>query len=287
MPVLEVKEIQAKSILNPSRIPGVDYAINPYMGCAFGCTYCYATFMGRMAKKPVESWGGYAYPKTNAIEVLHAQVRKLKDKGKNACVLFSTVTDPYQGIEAKYTLTRQCMETLLEEGFQGRVSVLTKSPLVLRDMDVLKKFNETDIGLTITTTNDALSRFFEKNAPPASKRLEALKTLNENGFRTYAFVGPLLPHFAAKEQELDALFKAIADTGTREIFVEHINLSPYILRRVQEQFSSMEPSAVHAFDASQCMEYRKKLDEVVYTLTDKHGLSIRSKHTLYHPTSTH
>lgn len=181
-----IQEIKVKSILSKSGISGVDYCINPYVGCSNGCRYCYATFMKRFTGHQ-EAWGSFVDVKVNAPEVLHRQMRKAA-KGK---VMISSVTDPYQPMEGKYRLTRQCLETLLH--YQFPVDILTKSPLVLRDIDLIKKFKQIEVGITITTDDDAIKRIFETHAPPVEARIQALKALYENGIKTYAFIGPLLP----------------------------------------------------------------------------------------------
>ena len=132
---MDFREIQAKSILSPCGIPGIDYVINPYTGCRYGCTYCYASFMGRFIKdKTVQDWGEYVIAKVNAPELLKKELRKLRNKGKGLEIFFSSVTDPYQGVEAKYKLTRQCLEILADWEYEGYISILTKSNLVLRDV---------------------------------------------------------------------------------------------------------------------------------------------------------
>jgi len=193
----EIKELFAKSILVPSKLPECDFVINPYTGCRFGCSYCYASFMGRFVNKNISDWGNYVYAKINAPELLKKEITKLKDKGKGKTILLSSVTDPFQGIEAKYKISTKCLDVLADYGFEGKVSILTKSPAVLSVLSILKRLKNVDVGLTITSTNDQISRYFEKFAPSLSSRLETLKKLNEEGIKTYSFFGPLLPHFVA------------------------------------------------------------------------------------------
>ena len=159
----DIKEITAKSILTPCRIPGIDWVINPYVGCRFGCTYCYASFMGRFVGKKIADWGEYVYPKINAPKLLKKELpKKLKNKGGGQEIFFSSVTDPYQGLEAKYQLTRKCLEELADFGFEGTLSILTKSDLVTRDIDLFKRFAHPVVGFTVTPTADHLSPFFVK-----------------------------------------------------------------------------------------------------------------------------
>src|SRR3989344_3933061 len=147
---MDFREIQAKSILSPCGIPGIDYVINPYIGCRFGCTYCYASFMGRfIIGKSVADWGEYVFAKTNAPQLLAKELpSKLKNKGRGIEIFLSSVTDPYQGMEAKYKLTRQCLEVLVRFGFEGLVSILTKSDLVTRDIDIFNKLKHVSVGIT-------------------------------------------------------------------------------------------------------------------------------------------
>ncbi len=184
--MIAIQEIRVKSILSQSGIPGADYCINPYVGCYHGCNYCYATFM-RKYTGHTEQWGSFVDVRMNASEVLQKQLKRAA-KGN---VIISSVTDAYQPIEAHYKITRQCLEALLT--YQFPVDILTKSPLVLRDLDLIKEFNDIEVGITITTDDDAIRKIFEPRAPSIEARINTLRTLYKNGIRTYAFIGPLLP----------------------------------------------------------------------------------------------
>jgi DNA repair photolyase len=280
---MDFRKIAAKSILNRCGIPGIDFVVNPYIGCRFACKYCYASFMGRFVGKTVADWGEYVYAKTNAPELLRAELpKKLKNKGVGKEIFFSSVTDPYQGMEAKYRLTRRCLEELIAFGFGGLVSILTKSDLVLRDIDLFKKLPRVSVGLTVTSTDDGVSRFFETYAPPSSRRITALAALHKEGIKTYAFIGPLLPHFVAQEDALDRLMAAIAQSGTRDIFVEHLNLSSYIRNRLMEEMKREERAVVEKFYSSQSKAYREELDVLVRRLLTKHDLRLILNQTIYH-----
>lgn len=279
---MEIKEITAKTILVKCGIPGIDFTINPYTGCGFACKYCYASFMGRFVNKPISDWGTYVYPKINAPQLLQKEISKLKNKGKDKEIFISSVTDPYQGLEAKYRLTRQCLEILADHGFEGVVSILTKSDLVTRDIDIFKKLNKVLVGLTITSTNDGISRYFEKYAPPVSKRIQALKKLNNNGIKTYAFIGPLLPHFVAKEEEVEKLFKQLKALGTTDIFVETLNLSTYIKNRLTAEMKNADPSIIDKFYSSQSPKYREQLNEMIQRLVKKYGMHLLKDMVIFH-----
>ena len=179
-----VKEIRAKTILSASKI--YPYAINPYTGCEHACTYCYARFMKRFSGHR-EAWGQFVDVKVNAADLLRQELLKKK----RAQVWISGVCDPYQPLEGKYGLTRQCLEILAENGWP--VAVQTRSPLVLRDLDIIKKGKDFEVGLSVTTADDRIRQIFEPNAPPIQERVDALEQLHQAGIRTYAMIAPMLP----------------------------------------------------------------------------------------------
>ncbi|PJC33681.1 radical SAM protein [Candidatus Roizmanbacteria bacterium CG_4_9_14_0_2_um_filter_36_12] len=279
---MEFKEVKAKTILTACKIPDIDYVINPYIGCRFACKYCYASFMGRFIDKTIYDWGGYVYAKINAPELLKKEIKKLKNNGKGKEIFFSSVTDPYQGVEAKYKLTRQCLEILADYGFRGVVSILTKSDMVTRDIDVFKKIKNVIVGLTITSTDDKISRYFEKYAPPVSSRLKALKTLNKNKIKTYAFIGPLLPHFVAQTGELEKLFKSLSETGTKDLFIEHLNLVKYIRSRLFEEMKDINKEILQKFYSSQSKNYRVELEEKIKALIKKYKMNLLLDMVIFH-----
>lgn len=179
-----VSEILAKSVLSTSKI--YDYAVNPYGGCQHACSYCYARFMKRFTGHK-EPWGEFVDVKINAPDLLALEVLK-KKQGK---VWVSGVCDPYQPLELRYRLTRQCLQILTDAGWP--VVVQTRSPLVVRDLDVLVAAPDLEVGLSIPTADDALRILFEPHAPPIPKRVKALDDLHRAGVRTFAMIAPLLP----------------------------------------------------------------------------------------------
>lgn len=134
-----------------------------------------------------EAWGSFVDVKINTPEILEKQL-KTAEKGR---VIISSVTDAYHPIESKYRLTMQSLEILLQHQFP--VNILTKSPLVLRDADLIKKFEDISVGITITTSDEKTRRIFEPNAPSIMARAHTLKALHNKGILTYAFIGPVLP----------------------------------------------------------------------------------------------
>ena len=178
------KEIQAKAILSTSRV--YDYVVNPYVGCQHACTYCYARFMKRFTGHK-EPWGEFVDVKINGPDLLPMEIKR-KRKGN---VWVSGVCDPYQPLEAKYRLTRSCLKILREHDWP--VIVQTRSPLVLRDIDVLKGARYFEVGFTVTTVDDCIRKWFEPGAPAIKDRLNALDVLHQAGIRTYAMIAPMLP----------------------------------------------------------------------------------------------
>ena len=179
-----VKEVYAKTILSKSKVS--DYTINPYVGCEHGCTYCYARFMKRFTGHK-EEWGRFVDVKTNAASLLQREIRK-KRSGR---VWISGVCDPYQPIEKKHELTRRCLEILSKHGWP--VTIQIKSPLVKRDLELLRTFNDIEVGLTITTADENIREIFEPNSPAIEERIEILEKLHSAGLKTYAMIAPLLP----------------------------------------------------------------------------------------------
>lgn len=179
-----VKEIQAKAILSVSKV--YDYVINPYTGCQHGCTYCYARFMKRFTGHK-EPWGEFVDVKINASDLLQVEIKR-KKRGR---VWVSGVCDPYQPLEAKYKLSRRCLEILDQHNWP--VVVQTRSPLILRDIDILKEARDFEVGFTVTTMDDRIRKLFESSAPPIKDRLNALDVLHRAGIRTYAMIAPMLP----------------------------------------------------------------------------------------------
>jgi DNA repair photolyase len=279
---MEIHETIAKTILVPSKLPDTDYVVNPYTGCVFGCAYCYASFMGRFVGESFEDWGKYLYVKVNAPELLAKELTALGPQKRRSRVLLSSVTDAYQYAERKYQVTRRLLEAFANDGYPGLISILTKSPLVVRDIDVLRRLASTEVGFTITTTDDRASRELEVRAPLASARLEALQAIHAAGIPTYAFIGPLLPHFFDRPDLLDKLFASVAATGVKTVFVEHINLKSYIRNRLVNILTPERPDAADLYSPEREKAARVRLDALIQELVHRYGLSLRLGRVLTH-----
>lgn len=179
-----INEIRAKTILSASKI--YTYVINPYVGCEHACSYCYARFMKRFSGHK-EPWGEFVDVKINAADLLQVEIIKKKP----AKVWISGVCDPYQPLESKYQLTRKCLEILVDNNWP--VVIQTRSPLVLRDIDILRRSGNVEAGFSIPTADDKFRQIFEPHAPAISERINALDELHKAGIRTYAMIAPILP----------------------------------------------------------------------------------------------
>ncbi|MDH5481867.1 MAG: radical SAM protein [Candidatus Bathyarchaeota archaeon] len=179
-----IKEVYARTILSKSKV--FDYTINPYIGCEHSCVYCYARFMKRFTGHK-ERWGEFVDVKINAAYLLQNEINR-KKVGR---VWISGVCDPYQLLEKKYEITRRCLEILSKHNWP--VTVQTKSPLVLRDVDLLRKIKDVEVGFTITTADDDVRKIFEPNVSSIEERIETLEKLHSLGIRTFAMIAPMLP----------------------------------------------------------------------------------------------
>ncbi len=209
---MKVREIIVKSVLTKSNLPGVDLVINPYIGCVHSCQYCYADFMRKFTGHIGEEWGDFVDVKTNAAETINPY--KIP---RNALILFGSVTDPYQPIESKYEITKKCLEKLLK--VQPNLEILTKSPLILRDIELLKKFKNLRVGISIGILDEKFSRELEPGTASPLRRIEVLKKLHEAGIKTYLFVSPIFPEISDIPSLLDS-----AEGYFDEVFFENLNI---------------------------------------------------------------
>jgi len=211
---MKVKEVLAKSILNESSIG--DYCINVYIGCQHACRYCYADYYTRKIYGIKDSWGTYVFAKINAPSLLLKEIKR-KKKG---IVYISSLSDPYQPIEEKYKLTRKILEILLSHDWP--IIVQTKSTLVLRDLDLLERFSQAEVGFTIITLDEKIRERLEPYAPPIAERIRALKILKEKGIKVFAFLGPIPPYTPIADVE--RLIKAVDFVD--KIFIDKLNYKP-------------------------------------------------------------
>lgn len=209
MPVVEVPVREA---LAPSLLAGYDWALNPYRGCAFDCLYCYAPDVVHVER---DTWGTSIAAKRSIPTVL---ARELKAKERGVIGL-STVTDPYQPAERRLEITRRCLEAIARA--QWPVSVLTKSPLVTRDLDILRTIPGAEVGFSIATASEAERKRWEPSCPPIRARFEALKEVTAGGVRGYVFAGPIFPESAP--ESVSGLARLAAASGASEVIADSLH----------------------------------------------------------------
>jgi DNA repair photolyase len=209
------RETLCRSVLSRCQIPGIMYSINPYIGCQHACVYCYARFMLKYRHQD-EKWGEFVDIKVNAPQALAKQIYKAEP----GLTLMSSVTDPYQPVEERYELSRNVLQRLLRRDFP--LTILTKSSLVVRDLDLLKKFSECEVGMTVTTLDEGVKANFEPYSSSVGERLEALKAIGDEGLKTYAFIGPILPFFT--EETFGELVHQLKEVGVGRVLVDRLNI---------------------------------------------------------------
>jgi len=235
--LLKISEIQCRSALNLSKIPGFEYCLNPYVGCSHGCIYCYATFMKRFRNHP-EEWGSFVDVKTNLLDVLQKEVKKKRI----GLVGIGTVQDAYQPIEAKYQITRQAIKMLIENNFP--FEILTKSSLIVRDIDLFKGYDKACVELTLTTLDENVRKIFEPQAASVPARLKALETLIENGIETNVFFGPVIPYFSDSAEHIRKVLTKIQEIGIKRVLVDKLNYLESKISRIIQAIKDAYPQAI-------------------------------------------
>ncbi|WP_296731505.1 radical SAM protein, partial [Anaerovibrio sp.] len=203
-----IKEIDVKGIMTKSNLPVADFSVNPYVGCAHACKYCYASFMKRFTNHP-EPWGDFVDVK-NWGELKNPS----KYAGKEA--FFGSVTDPYQPCEKKYGRTRRLLEQLQGSGIS--ISIATRSDLVLRDIDLIKTFPNARVAISINTVDEAFRRAMDKGAT-VKHRLETMQQLYEAGIKTTCFISPIFPGIT----DVEAIVEQAKDRCNL-VWLENLNL---------------------------------------------------------------
>lgn len=200
---------KAKEIFTRTKLPGAKWVINQYVGCEHKCLYCYAKFISKWKPKDYGEWGSWVEAKINAPELV-------KGKYIPGSVFMSSISDPYQPAEKELELTRSILENL-DKNIE--LAILTKSGLVVRDIDLFHQFVNISVGLTINSFSGAEKQVLEPLASPQELRLEALKVLKDNNISNYAFVSPIIPGLTNLQKIIEAT-KDIVD----EYWFEFINV---------------------------------------------------------------
>ena len=203
-----IREIEVRSVITKTRLPVGDYAVNPYVGCTHGCMYCYACFMKRFTNHP-EPWGTF-------LDVKHWPRISHPERYSGKDLFFGSVTDPYLPEEEIYRRTGALLEEL--QGSGARISIQTKSDLVLRDLDLLRSFPAVRVGFSINTLDEAFRSDMD-NAVSIERRLAAMKALHDEGVRTTCFISPIFPGITDVEAIIDRVREQC-----NLIWLENLNL---------------------------------------------------------------
>ena len=224
-----VKEINVNNYITKSNLPSSDYVINPYVGCPHACKYCYACFM-RIFTNHEEEWGTFL-----DVKNCDTPIDKKKLVGKK--IFISSVTDPYNPFEKKYEITRKILSELCD--VDCSIDITTKSDLVLRDIDILKRLKDVRVAFSINTLDEKFKKDMD-HAPSIERRLAALKKLHEEGIKTILFMSPIFPYIT-KWKEIIDLTKEFVD----EYWFENLNLRfPYkktILEYIRNEYPDIYP----------------------------------------------
>lgn len=266
MAKMKKKEKKCKSILSESGLYGIDYSLNPYTGCEHGCKYCYATFMKKFSNHS-ENWGEFVDIKTNAVKILENDLRK-KEKGS---ILLSSVTDPYQPVEKKYEITRNILKRLSNTEYP--VTILTKSDLILRDLEILKEFEPENItvGFTINFLKERDRKIWEPKASDMQNRIKALRKISEKEIECYVHVGPYFEGITELEEIMEKTGGSIS-----ELQIETINLkdrSKKVLKIIERHYPEL--SSKYEKISNDCLPYQLRLKEKVDELRNKTNTRVR------------
>ena len=230
----DIEYIKSVSILTEAKgfMNAYDFTLNPYTGCSFGCNYCYAAFFARSSNDK-NNWGKWLKVKENALVLLQKKRKKpLIDK----TIYLSSVTDPYQPIEKNLELTRSILKELLEF-HKIRLVIQTRSPLVTRDIDLLKKFETVQVNMTVTTDSEEVRKSFEPLCPSNKVRLKAIQVIQENQIESCITMTPLLPVKNPSEFAI-----ALKNTGIQKFIVQpfHPNKGKFIASTKEDALNQVK-----------------------------------------------
>jgi len=283
--------ISAKQALNrvkPERMP-FEWSLNPYRGCAHGCSFCYArAFQSFLGREPTDDFQNHIFIKENAAEALEAQLlsfaRRRGVRPEDAGPLVGTVaigtaTDPYQPIEAKSEQTRRCLEVLAKYGVP--TSVTTRSPLILREIDVLKQVDLVSINISVNTLDAALTHRLEPATPLPAERLRAIRSLADEGLPAGAFVAPILPLLTDEETGLDELFAALKAHGAAFAMTSLLRLSPdvkpWYFRTLDQHFPDLVGRYARLYEKTYVdAAYTGMMESRLKRIAERHGLDRRA-----------
>ena len=233
-----VKDVEVKSVLTKSNLPVADYSVNPYVGCAHGCKYCYASFMKRFTNHP-EPWGSF-------VDIKHWPGIKNPRQYAGRELFIGSVTDPYQPLEETALRTRVLLEQMQNSGCT--ISIATKSDLVLRDLDLIKSFPNARVSWSINTLDENFKNDMDY-AVSIERRLAAMKAFHDAGVRTTCFISPIFPGIT----DLPAIIRRAKDRCNL-VWLENLNLRGGYKQVILDYIAEKHPDLVSLYDTI----YRKK-----------------------------
>lgn len=283
---VEYLTINTRSILNRCNVPRMPFSwtANPYRGCEFACKYCYARYTHEfMELRDPLAFEQKIYVKQNVAAQLR---RDLKKVDKSEMIAIGTATDPYQPAERRYEMTRSILEEFANhEGFD--LGIVTKSNLVVRDIEVLKRIAERNklyVNVTVTTLDQRLAHLLEPRAPRPDLRLQAVRDLNVAGVPAGVICAPVLPGITDGVRELDALVKAAKEHGAQYIYGNPLFLKPcsaaVFLPFLEKEFPHLVKPYQERFSekAFVSQAYAKRISTLFAKLREKHGFPVRKDH---------
>jgi DNA repair photolyase len=302
---IEYLDAVAQGVLNPPVSTGMPFwSLNPYVGCAFGCAYCYARYAHRYALErqsggipdtSLPAWLAFErriLVKRTAPALLRRALERAQRGGggaapllRGAPLLIGSATDPYQPAERHFRLTRELLAVLAEHSRLNLV-IITKSPLVTRDLDLLARVSvrsRLTVQLSLITTDRELARRIEPRAPTPEARLRAMRRLCEAGIDVGVNCMPVLPGITDQPQALEALVAAVADTGVTHLAACALRLQPAARTRYLPMVREHFPALVTRYDTTyrdhtQVGErYRAGLSAYMTALCTRYGLSTRRR----------
>ena len=266
MDIIE-KKITTKDYLTKSNLPASDYVINPYVGCPHACKYCYASFMKRFTGHK-EKWGSFIDIKECDKPV---NIKKLQGES----IFLSSVTDCYNPFEEKYRVTRNILEQLV--GAECQITISTKSNLILRDIDLLKKLPDLKVAFSVNTLDEEFRKDMDRGSTIA-ERIAAMKELHREGIYTVLFMSPIFPYITDCKGIIDAT-KDIAC----EYWFENLNLRGAYKQVILDYIDTKYPSLKAEYRKIYIQKdtaYWKELGQFLQDYGEKSG--INSINYFYH-----
>lgn len=277
--------ISAKQILNPVKSPSMpfDWSINPYRGCQHGCSFCYArsthTFLGLDTD---DTFQRHILFKQNAAAALESQLsrmlRQKRGRSRIGKVAIGTATDPYQPLEKNEQITRQCLEVLA--AYQIPASITTRSPLILRDADLLRKIPDCSVNVSINTLDKKVWRSFEPMSPAPEQRLNTVRSLREHGVDAGVFLAPMLPWITDGAEQLEPLVGRIAHSGASFVMGSVLRLNTaavksWFFRSLHVHYAPLVSryARLYAGSTSTPKSYRKQVMDRLDGLLQAYGLA--------------